>query len=108
MIEDTHVSPQTEILKGPTQALGGYLVGFEADDGLTIQQDITLGGPVNTSDKVKDGGLTCSIGPDQPPDLAGFDLEIIVIDRPQPTEIMAHIINLKQWHVLSSLLATFL
>ena len=76
MIEDTHVSPQTEVLKGPAEALGSYLVRLEADDGLAVQQDITLGGPVNTGDKVKDGGLTCSIGPDQPPDLAGFDPEI--------------------------------
>jgi hypothetical protein len=50
MIKDGHVSPQTQVLKGPAQALGGYLVGFEADDGLAVQQDITLGGPINTGD----------------------------------------------------------
>jgi hypothetical protein len=53
MIKDGHVSPQTEVLKGPAEALGGYLVRLEADDGLAVQQDITLGGPVNTGDKVK-------------------------------------------------------
>jgi len=68
------MSPQTEVLKSPAETHGGYLIRFETDDGFAIQQDITLGWPVNATYEIKDSGFTRAIGPDQPPDLAGFDL----------------------------------
>jgi hypothetical protein len=97
------MSPQTEVLKGPAKTHGGNLIRFKADDGFAIQQDITLGWTVNATYEIKDGGFTRAIGPDQSPDLAGFDLKVVVIYSPQPAEIVAHLIDLKQWHVVPSL-----
>jgi hypothetical protein len=82
MIEDTHMSPQTEVLKSPAETHGGDLIRFETDEGFPIQQDIALGWTVNATYEIKDGGLTRAIRPDQSPDLAGFDLKVVVIYSP--------------------------
>ena len=82
MIEDTHMSPQTEVLKSPAETHGGDLIRFETDEGIAIQQDIALGWPVDATYEIEDGGLTRAIRPDQPPDLAGFDLKVVVIYSP--------------------------
>ncbi len=96
MVKDGHMSPQTEVLKGPAKAHGGDLVRFKADDGFAVQQDITFGGPVNAADNVEDGSLACSIGSDQTPDLAGLKGQIVIVDGSQPTEVMAHFSYLEQ------------
>jgi hypothetical protein len=82
MIEDSHMTPQTEVLKGPAKTHGSDLIRFKTDEGIAIQQDITLSGPVNAAYQIKYGRLTGAVGPDQTPDLAGFDLKIVVIDSP--------------------------
>jgi len=92
------MTPQTEVLKGPAKTHGGDLIRFKTNDGFAIQQDITLGWTVNATYEIEDGGFARTIGPNQSPDLAGFDLKVVIIYSPESAEIVAHIINLKQWH----------
>ena len=108
MLKDSHVTPQTEVLKGPAKTHGGNLIRFKADDGFAIQEDFTFGWTVNATYEIKDGGFARAIGTDQSSNLAGFDLKVVVIYSPESAEIVAHLSNLKQWHILSSLSATSL
>jgi hypothetical protein len=101
MVDNTHVTPQTKVLKGSADSPGSYLIRLEADYGRAVESYIALGGPVDTADKIKDGGLARSIRADQASDLAGLDLEIVVVDSSQPPKIMTHIFDLKQWHAAS-------
>ena len=89
------MSPQTEVLKSPSETHGRNLIRFETDKGFTIQQDITLSWLVNATYEIEDGGFTRSVGSDQPLDLPRFDLKVVVIYSPETAEIVAHVFNLQ-------------
>ena len=67
----------------------------KAVDSLAIQQDFTFRGRVDAGEEVEDGGLSCTIRPDQPPDLTHFDLQVVVLYGPQSTEVVRHVMNPK-------------
>ncbi len=62
------------------------------------QINISLSRLIDTGNEIKDRGLACAVGPDQTSDLAGFNLQIVVVDGPQPPKVVAHFLNPKQRH----------
>ena len=106
MLKHSHMPPQPQILEGPAKAHCGDLVGLKAHNILAIQDDSTFSRFIDAADQVKDGGLASPVGPDQPSDLAGFDLQVVVVDGPQTAKIVAHFFNSKQWHATSLLLSS--
>ena len=67
---------------------------------IVFQLDRSFSGTVDTGDEIKDGRLAGAIGPDQSPNLAGINLKIIIVNRPEPAKIVRHLLNLQQCHYL--------
>jgi hypothetical protein len=69
------------------------LVGLHADDVITLEQDLALGGGVDPGDEVEGGGLAGAVGSDQAVDHALGHVEGEIGNSLEPTEPMGHVLN---------------
>ncbi len=99
VLEHGHVSPQEKVLEGPADAHRGDPVRRKAVDLPAVEKDLPFRGRVDAGDEVEDGGLSRAVRADQPPDLTDSDLQVVVLDGPQPAEVVRHPSNPQERHV---------
>ena len=75
---------------------------LKAIDPVPVEQDIPFRGRVYAGNQVEDRGFSCSVRPDQPPDLTESDLQVVVLNGAQASEVVSHVVDPKELHVRPS------
>src|SRR5205807_1455107 len=86
VVEGRHVGEEPDLLKRPSDAELGDLVGLEPGDVLPLENDRARGRRVDAGDRVEERGLARTVRPDEREDLALADLETDLVDRRQSSE----------------------
>src|SRR5439155_20492831 len=96
VVEARHRVEHAHQLKRPRDAESRYLVGGEGADRLALEADLAAVAPQRARDQVQGGRLARSVGPDKAEDFAGGDGEADIVDRHQPAERLADIVELEE------------
>ena len=70
-----------------------YLSGPQRCNVVTIKNDLSGGGREGSGDNIEEGGLSRTIGADEPEDLAGPEGKGDIVERPQPAKILGNFID---------------
>jgi hypothetical protein len=98
MLKDIHMSPEQEVLKSASHPFGGYFMGIMADQIMALQFNVAFGRLMYAGYQIKNRCLAGTVGSDQADNMPRFKDKIVIMDRPQPTEIVSHSIYAQECH----------
>ena len=64
-----------------------------------IELDFPFRGLVNAGNEVEYGGFSRPVRPNQPPDLTEVDLQVVVLNGTEASEVVSHVVDPKERHV---------
>jgi hypothetical protein len=95
---DGHVEEEPQRLERARDAELGDPVRLEPDDVPPVEEDVAAVGRVDPGDEVEERRLPGAVGADHAHDLALVDPEVEPVDHLQPSEGLAHALELEQGH----------
>ena len=88
VLEDGHLQERTRDLEGAREPRGEYPVRCQAVEPAAGEPDAAFVGRQLPRDGVEEGGLACTVRPDQPVKGAGLEVEGHSVDRPETAELL--------------------
>jgi hypothetical protein len=98
IIHDSGIGKQLDVLKGAGHAFAGNPIGGKAHNVFTITDDPAMVWLIDAVDKIENGGLSGTIGPDDGKDRILLHAETDVAHCLQAAEADAQIFNLEMIH----------
>jgi hypothetical protein len=95
IVERGHLAEQPEVLERARDAAADPRARREMIQNRAVEADGPLVRPQETGDHVEDRGLAGAVGSDQAADLAAFDRERALVERPQAAETLGNSADLE-------------
>jgi hypothetical protein len=82
MFQYGHMTPQQKILECAAKPQRGYLMGFQTHYVPPFQQNGSVGGFMDTCNKIEYGSFARAVWPNEPAYFSGLDAQIIIVNSP--------------------------
>ena len=93
VVENGEFREQADVLEGAGNAALCDLVGLQPHDALPVEGDGARGGLVNSRKEVESRGLSRTVRPNEPHQLALVDVEIEIRDRLESAEDFRYVLG---------------